>query len=78
VNCNYCSCSNYSCKRSCSNKCRSNNSGWNNGGSNNNGWRSSSSVNGRSGENSGDAEVVASPDNSEQKTNNDEESVVFA
>lgn len=78
VSCSSCYCSNYSCKRGC-NKCSSsNNSGWNNGGSYNNGWRSSNGVNGRTGDNSGDSEVVASQDNSEQNKNNSEESVVFA
>jgi len=77
VNCNTCYCSNNSCKLSCS-RCRNNNSGYNSGGSYNNGWRNSNSVNGRTGENSGDSEVVASQDNNKQETNNGDESVVFA
>jgi len=87
VNCNSCSCRYSSCK-SCS-KCRTNtnyypssNSGssWSsNSGSNyNNGWRSSNAVNGRTGANSDDAEEVVLQDKTEEKTENEEESVVFA
>jgi len=87
VNCNSCSCRYSSCK-SCS-KCRTNtsyypssNSGssWssNSGSSYNNGWRSSNAVNGRTGANSDDAEEVVLQDKVEEKTENEEESVVFA
>merc|ERR1712038_1252351 len=74
TSCSSCYCSNSSwCRRTCS-KCRNNNAG-----SYNNGWRSSNSVKGRDGVNLEDEEeVVTSQDNSEQKSNADEESVVFA
>jgi len=78
VNCNSCYCSNYSCQNICP-KCRNNNAEWsNNGGSYNNGWRSSSSANGRNSENSDDIEIFDSENKSEQKSNNDDDSVVFA
>merc|ERR1712038_1901970 len=81
TSCSSCYCSSSSwCRSKCS-KCRNNNAGWsnNNGGSYNNGWRSSNSVKGRDGVNLEDEEeVVTSQDNSEQKSNADEESVVFA
>jgi len=80
TSCSSCYCSSSSwCRSKCS-KCRNNNSGWsnNNGGSYNNGWRSSNSVKGRDGVNLEEEEVVTSQDNSEQKSNTDEESVVFA
>merc|ERR1712150_68784 len=56
----------------------SSNGNYNSGSNYNNGWRSSNAVNGRTGANSDDAEEVVLQDKTEEKTENEEESVVFA